>query len=129
MNSAIPQIAKSQYDASSHMVPSLKRECCREYMQSIEITEERLGLDAIKNVGPKGNFLLEPHTFKYLRNEPIVWDEDKYELLTMDKEALLEAASERVNRILKEHEVIPVDESILKQGYDLIGAYEKKYLP
>jgi len=110
------------------LVDAYTWECCREYMRSIEITEERLGLDAIRNVGPKGNFLLEPHTFKYLRNEPIVWDEDKYELLTMDKEALFDAAGERVNRILQEHEVIPMDEFVLKQGYSLIQAYENKYL-
>jgi len=50
-------------------------------------------------------------------------------LLTKDKEALFEAAGEMVNRILKEHEVIPVDESILKKGYDIIAAFEKKYAP
>ncbi len=110
------------------LVDAYTWECCREYMKSVEITEERLGLEAIKNVGPKGNFLLEPHTFKYLRNEPIVWDEDKYELLTKNKDSLLEAAGEHVNRILQEHEVIPVDGSVLKQGYELIEAYEKKYL-
>ncbi len=109
------------------LVDAYTWECCREYMKSIEITEERLGLDAIKNVGPRGNFLLEPHTFKYLRNEPIVWDEDKHDLLTKDKEALFESAGEIVNKILQEHEVVPVDESILKKGYDIIHSYETKY--
>lgn len=109
------------------LVDAYTWECCREYMKSIEITEERLGLDAIKNVGPRGDFLLEPHTLKYLRQEPIVWDEDKFALLTKDKEALFEAAGEIVNSILEKHEVIPVDESIIKKGYEIIKAYEKKY--
>ena len=111
------------------LVDAYTWECCREYMKFVEITKERLGLDAIKNVGPRGNFLLEPHTFKYLRKEPILWDKEKFELLTMEKEALFEAAGEMVNRILEEHEVIPVDQSILKKGYDMISDYEKKYAP
>ena len=44
-----------------------------------------------------------------------------------EKEALLQAAGEIVNTILDEHEVVPVDEAILKQGYDIIHAYETKY--
>jgi len=111
------------------LVDAYTWECCREYMKSVEITPERLGLEAIKNVGPRGNFLTEPHTLQYLRNEPIYWDKEKYALLTKNKEALFEAAGEMVNRILKEHEVIPVDESILKKGYDIIAAFEKKYAP
>jgi len=109
------------------LVDAYTWECCREYMKPIEITKERLGLDAIKNVGPKGNFLVEPHTLRYLRNEPIMWDEEKFALLTKDKDALLQAAGKIVNSILDEHEVVPVDEAILKQGYDIIHAYETKY--
>jgi len=109
------------------LVDAYTWECCREYMKPIEITKERLGLDAIKTVGPRGNFLVEPHTLKYLRNEPIVWDEEKFALLTKDRDALLEAAGDIVNKILDEHEVIPVDKPILKKGYEIIHAYEKKY--
>lgn len=79
------------------LVDAYTWECSREYMKPIEITKERLGLDAIKNVGPRGNFLVEPHTLKYLRNEPIMWDEEKFELLTMEKDALLQAAGKIVN--------------------------------
>ena len=48
-------------------------------------------------------------------------------MLTKDKDALLQAAGEIVNSILDEHEVVPVDEGILKQGYDIIHAYETTY--
>lgn len=40
----------------------------------------------------------------------------------------LEAAGGIVNKILDEHEVIPVDKPILKKGYDIIHADEKKYV-
>ena len=39
----------------------------------------------------------------------------------------MEKGTEIVNKILKEHKVTPVDESIVKKGYDIIEAYEKKY--
>jgi trimethylamine--corrinoid protein Co-methyltransferase len=102
-------------------------ECCREYLKPIEITEERLGLDAIKEVGPRGNFLTHPHTLEYLRNELIFWDEQKYELLAMERQEQVEKARELVNQILAEHQVRPLDASIVRRGYEIIEAYERKY--
>jgi trimethylamine--corrinoid protein Co-methyltransferase len=102
-------------------------ECCREYMKPIEITKERLGLDAIKEVGPRGNFLTHAHTLKYLRNELIFWDEKKYALLGMEKKAQMEKAGELVNEILAEHQVTPLDESIVKQAHEIIETYERRY--
>lgn len=39
----------------------------------------------------------------------------------------MKKAGELANKILTEHQVAPVDESIIKKGYDIIEAYEKKY--
>jgi trimethylamine--corrinoid protein Co-methyltransferase len=102
-------------------------ECCREYLKPIEITEERLGLDAIKDIGPRGNFLTHPHTLEYLRNELIFWDEEKYALLAMNKDEQTEKARELVNKILEEHQATPLGESIVRTGYEMIKAYEQKY--
>lgn len=104
-------------------------ECCREYMKSVEITEEKLGLDAIKEVGPRGNFLTSPHTLKYLRTDLTLWNKEKREFLAKEKKELAEEAGEIVNRILKEHQVIPIDEAIVREGYDIIKTYEEKYKP
>ncbi|GAF92443.1 unnamed protein product, partial [marine sediment metagenome] len=109
------------------LIDSYTWECCREYLKPIDITDEKLGLDALRELGPRGTFLTHPHTLKYLRNELIQWDEEKYEFLTMEKEEQMEKGTEIVNKILKEHKVTPVDESIIKKGYDIIEAYEKKY--
>jgi len=38
-----------------------------------------------------------------------------------------EKAGELVNKILKEHQVTPLDESIVKKGYGIIEAYEHKF--
>jgi len=102
-------------------------ECCRKYFETIDITEEKLALDVIKQVGPRGAFLTHRHTFKKFRNELIWWDEEKYDLLTMKPDEQMEKAGELVNKILKEHQVTPLDEPIVRKGYEIIETYEQKY--
>jgi trimethylamine--corrinoid protein Co-methyltransferase len=102
-------------------------ECCRKYFEAIEISEEKLALDVMKQVGPRGTFLTHRHTAKHHRRELISWDEEIHDLLTMEKEEQMEKAGELVNGILKEHQVKTLDESIVSEGYDIIRAYEEKY--
>jgi trimethylamine--corrinoid protein Co-methyltransferase len=102
-------------------------ECCRKYLETIDITEEKLALDVMKQVGPRGNFLTHRHTAKNYRNELISWDEETYDLLTMERDEQMEKAGELVSKILKEHQVAPLDESIVSKGYEIIRVYEQKY--
>lgn len=37
--------------------------------RGIEVSDDTLGLDAIARIGPRGNFLTDPHTLKYLRSD------------------------------------------------------------
>jgi trimethylamine--corrinoid protein Co-methyltransferase len=108
------------------LVDAYTWECCREYLKPVDITEEKLGLDALREIGPRGTFLTHRHTRKYLRNELIQLDEDKCELLAMEKEEQMQRAGELVNKILEEHQVTPLDESIVRRGYEIIEAYERK---
>ena len=39
------------------LVDAYTWECCREYLKPVDITEEKLGLDALRDIGPRGNFL------------------------------------------------------------------------
>jgi trimethylamine--corrinoid protein Co-methyltransferase len=102
-------------------------ECCRKYFETIDITEEKLALDVMKQVGPGGTFLTHRHTLEHLRNELISWDEEIYDLLVMERDAQMEKAGELVNKILMEHQVTPLDESIARKGYEIIEAYEQKH--
>ena len=81
----------------------------------------------MKQVGPRGNFLTHRHTAKNHRNELISWDEEMYDLLTMERDEQMEKAGELVSKILKEHQVTPLDESIVRKGYEIIRVYEQKY--
>jgi trimethylamine--corrinoid protein Co-methyltransferase len=109
------------------LVDAYTWECCREYLKPVDITEEKLGLDALRDIGPRGNFMAHRHTRKYLRGELIQLDADKCEFLALEKEEQSEKAGELVTKILKEHEVTPLDESIVRRGYEIIEAYEQKH--
>jgi trimethylamine--corrinoid protein Co-methyltransferase len=109
------------------LVDAYTWECCREFLKPVDISEEKLGLDALRDVGPRGNFLTHRHTRKYLRSELIQLDGDKCEFLAMEREEQTEKAGELVKKILKEHEVTPLDESIVRKGDEIIEAYEQKY--
>jgi trimethylamine--corrinoid protein Co-methyltransferase len=109
------------------LIDSYTWECCREFLKPVDITEDKLGLDALRDIGPRGNFLTHRHTRKYLRKELIRLDEDKCKLLAMEKEEQAEKAGELVKKILEEHKVMPIDESIVRRGNEIIEAYEQKH--
>ena len=41
---------------------------CR-VLKGIDVDDEHLALDVIDAVGPAGNFMMSPHTMKYMRSE------------------------------------------------------------
>jgi trimethylamine:corrinoid methyltransferase-like protein len=41
----------------------------KDYLKEVEISEEKMGLDAFKAVGHGGDFLSNDHTLKYLRSD------------------------------------------------------------
>ncbi|MBW2543474.1 MAG: trimethylamine methyltransferase family protein [Deltaproteobacteria bacterium] len=108
------------------LVDAYTWECCRKYLEPVDVTEEKLGLDALRDIGPRGNFLTHAHTRKYLRRELIQLDPGKREFLELKKEEQSEKSGELVTEILEKHRVTPLDQSILKKGDDIIEAYEQK---
>lgn len=88
-------------------------------LNGIEVNDETLGLEALQQVGPGGNFLRDKHTLKYFKDEyfrpytfnriaRVVWQEK-------GSKDLNENARERVKKILKEHEVSPLDDKLSKE--------------
>jgi len=102
-------------------------ECCRKYYETIDISEEKLALDVMRQVGPRGTFLTHRHTAKHFRKELISLDEEMHDLLSMEREEQMEKAGDLVHKILEEHQVTPVAESTVGKGYEIIRAYEQRY--
>jgi trimethylamine--corrinoid protein Co-methyltransferase len=101
-------------------------ECVREFMKEVEISEERIGFDVIKSVGPGQEFMTSRHTLQYMRTDLTHWDEDKLEMLARDKADLVAESKSIADQLLKDHRVLPVDEGVIQQGDEIIKRYEER---
>jgi len=106
------------------IVDSYMWDCCKNYMHEVELSEEKIGLDAVKEVGHGNHFLTHPHTLKFLRGELVFWDDEKLDFLSLDREELRAEANKIVRSIIDEHEVEPLADGLLEKGDAIIKKYE-----
>ena len=96
----------------------------RHLMKGIVVDEEHLALEAIKRVGPMGNFLADAHTMENYKNN---WQPDLIDRKTRsvwEKKgslSLLERAAQKVIRILDHHCPDPLPSDIAKQLHAICG--------
>ena len=93
-------------------------------MNEVEISEEKIGLDAVKEVGHGHNFLTHPHTMRYLRGELTFWEREKLDLLEMDDKEVHAEANRIVRSILDKHQVAPLANDLIEKGDAIIAKYE-----
>jgi len=92
-------------------------------VRGIEVDDETLALDVIRDVGPGGHFLSHKHTLKHLSSEhwiPKLIDRKRYE--TWKREGakdLLTRAREALKKILHEHKPEPLPDDVLKEIKEL----------
>jgi trimethylamine--corrinoid protein Co-methyltransferase len=101
-------------------------ECIREFMKEVEISEEKIGFDLIKSVGPGQEFMTSRHTLQHMRRELTHWDEGKLEMLSRDSAGLVAESRAVVDQLLKDHRVLPVDDDAIRKGDAIIEAYEER---
>jgi trimethylamine--corrinoid protein Co-methyltransferase len=100
-------------------------------IRGIEVDEERLALDVIEKVGPMGNFLAQAHTMTFLKKGDIristLFDKRSGEKASKEGlKPLQNVAKEVALKILKEHQVTPVENE--KDLDRVIKEEEKKLL-
>jgi len=87
-------------------------------VKKLEINDETLALDVIQKVGPRGQFLEQKHTIKYMRKQlylPTISDRQSREIWEKKgAKNILIRAKEKIEEILKTHEVEPLEEDIKK---------------
>jgi trimethylamine--corrinoid protein Co-methyltransferase len=87
--------------------------------RGIEVTDETLPLDLIKEIGYSGNYLAEEHTAAHFRNElfmPKLYSREPYQ--TWDEAGrpmALDHAREKVKKVLAEHEPRELDPAVVKE--------------
>ncbi|MDQ7096110.1 trimethylamine methyltransferase family protein [Desulfosporosinus sp. PR] len=96
----------------------------------IDLSDESLALDIIKEVGPGGEFMTHPHTFKHMREMSIanLFDRRNREVwleMTGGQE-VTERAYAEAERIIKEHKAVPVSEAALRAMDGIIKEFESQ---
>jgi len=108
------------------VIDSYVWENTRMQMTPFEISKTTAALDVIRQVGHGNTFLNNIHTARNFRKEAIQRDADKGRFEATMSKAMVDEAREIAARLLKEHEVTPLDDSVVRQGDELIKAYEKE---
>lgn len=102
-------------------------------LTGLEVDEERLAVDVIDRVGHAHDFLAQPHTLKHFkageqRISPLC---DKRSFERVKKEgfkALHTVAGDRARRILKDHQVVPLENGIETELDRVIVEESKKLI-
>lgn len=95
-------------------------------MTPFEINRSTAALDVIKQVGHGNTFLTSLHTVRNFKKEVIMRDPVKGRFELTRSDAMVSEAREIALRILKEHEVTPLDRDVLGQGNKIIKDFETK---
>jgi trimethylamine--corrinoid protein Co-methyltransferase len=93
----------------------------------IEVTAETLALDMVKRVGPRGNYLMERHTLKHMRQIPF----SDLILETTKKGrtgalAEIETARQEAQRILNTHTPNPLEKSKMAELDKIIASADRE---
>jgi trimethylamine--corrinoid protein Co-methyltransferase len=95
-------------------------------LQGIRVDDETIGLEAIRDVGPAGNFLASEHTVRFMREE--YFTQPLEERQTRDAWELAgsrdarERARQRAQEILATHRGPPIDPDVdreIRKRYDI----------
>jgi len=102
-------------------------------IQGLEVNEESLGFEAVKDSIETDNLIMHPHTLKHMRS-----DRYRTKLMTRVARATWEAdgsksmrdrAIEKVKSLLDKHETKPLDENIIKGINELLIEADRKLVP
>lgn len=112
----------------------LDNEMCRivkRFLNGMQINTETIALDTIKSVGPRGTYIIEDHTFDYLRSgehsELVVSNGQNYDnWLGNEHKSVVQKAAETVERIISNGNKCPLEQSERLKLSDIIEKYESQ---
>ncbi|EHQ91766.1 trimethylamine methyltransferase family protein [Desulfosporosinus youngiae] len=101
----------------------------RRLLKGIDTDKESLGVEAIKRVGPGGNFLGDEHTVKHFRGNWMsdLSDFNNYENWTVNgSKTMVERARDRIKLILDTHQPKSVSEDVKEQIAEVLRKAREK---
>jgi len=99
----------------------------RAYMRTYIFDEAHAAMDVVKAVGHGNSFLTNPHTLKNFRKELHFWDPKRLDWEATLSSKMVPEAKAIAKKLLKEHQVDPIDRAAVKEGDGLIKAFEKAH--
>jgi trimethylamine--corrinoid protein Co-methyltransferase len=101
-------------------------EIVRKMMCGIEVNEETLAFDVIKEVGPMGNYLTQKHTRKHMRDlwVPQFMDRRPYDTWLQKKDNARDWARLKARELLATHQPEPLDEKLSIELARMISTVE-----
>lgn len=106
-------------------------EMIKSAVRGIEVNDDTLGVESIKTVGPGENFLAleETRNFIKIQSNPLLFNRDtRGAWEAAGAKDVVQVASEKVQEILKTHEVEPIDKDILKDMESIVKKADKAAL-
>jgi len=98
----------------------------RKQMTAFEISKETAALDVIREVGHGNTFLTHIHTARNFRKEIVERDPAKARFEATMSRSMVPEAKAIAKRLLKEHQVPRLDDSVLRAGDGVIKEHEKR---
>jgi trimethylamine---corrinoid protein Co-methyltransferase len=98
-------------------------------IQGIPVNDDTLAIDPIKEIGSGGDFLMHPHTFKYMRQQSKPELIDRRVRGTWEKAGATtayERALKKVRYILENHEPEPLPKEVLEKIRSIVTETEKQ---
>ncbi len=104
----------------------------RRIAAKFDMDKEKLGIEAVGQAGPSGSFMASQHTYKHFRDEirfyPNLLDFNSYSVWSRDPQRLCERAENRVAYILKEHEVPPLEDAVVRELERILDAADREIM-
>lgn len=102
----------------------------RRIMEGFDLKPDTLAVEAVQRVGHRGSYLMDQHTLEFLHKEkrftPDLFDWRPLESWGIDGKTIFERAGDKVNDILKRHEVPPLEEPLLNELDRILKSWEKE---
>lgn len=99
----------------------------RATLTGFEVTREALALDVMRDVGPRGNYLMEPHTLQHMREIPL--SDLVMESRRQGREGaggVIETAREKIKWIIEHHEPEPLDRAVQVELDQIVAAADRE---
>ena len=103
-------------------------DCYQSFLKTYDITEEKVALDVVKEVGHGKDFLQHEHTLANFRQELTFWDKKKLVMQKTLSDDMVPEAKKIAKDVIKHHVVPALDLEMLEKGNAILEEYDKRVM-